>query len=142
MLKQISVFIENKPGKLNSVISILKNNNVDIEAMSIADTTDFGIIRIMVKNPQEVFEILKKAECTAKINNVVGVLLKNKPGALCDVMNILCENGINIEYTYSCLVQSNEKAVIIFRLNDNDKADKILSEAGITQLNDNNMLKV
>lgn len=135
MLEQISVFIENKTGRLASVMEILKNNEIDIRALTIADTTDFGIIRIVVKDAAETLAILKEQGCTATITKVIGFTIPDYSGALYDVINAFEEAGINVEYCYSLMCKRQGQADIVVRVDDKEKAIDVLSAKKITLLN-------
>lgn len=139
MLEQISVFIENKTGRLAYVMEILNNNKVDIRAMTIADTTDFGIIRIIVKNAAAALGILKENGCTATITKVVGFTVPDYSGALYDVINAFEVAGINIEYCYSLMCRKEGQADIVVRVDNNDKAVEILSAKNIQLLSAENI---
>ena len=88
-IKQISIFVENKPGRLSAVTNILKENNIDIRALSIADTRDFGILRLIVNDPQKACEALKDADCTVTLTDVMAVAVDDTPGGLAKIMELL-----------------------------------------------------
>ena len=135
MLEQISVFIENKTGRLASVMEVLKNNEIDIRALTIADTTDFGIIRIVVKDASETLSILKAQGCTATVTKVIGFTIPDYSGALYDVINAFEEAEINVEYCYSLMCKRPGQADIVVRVDNNEKAIDVLSAKNITLLN-------
>ena len=139
MLEQISVFIENKTGRLAFVMGILKENNIDIRAMTIADTTDFGIIRIVVKDAAAALAILKDNGCTATKTKVVGFTIPDYSGALFDVIAAFEDEGINVEYCYSLMCKREGQADIIVRVDNNDKAIKILTSKSIKLLEPNDI---
>lgn len=134
IIDQISVFVENKPGKLVEIIETLGEKNIDLRAMSIADTSDFGILRLIVSNPNEALEILKKADCVTSVNKVIGVSIDDTPGSLAKVLRILSEATISIEYVYAFITHEPEKAYVIIRVEDNDKAIQVLQSKGIELL--------
>lgn len=134
MLEQISVFIENKTGRLASVMEILKNNEIDIRALTIADTTDFGIIRIVVKDAAETLSILKAQGCTATVTKVIGFTIPDYSGALYDVIDAFEEAGINVEYCYSLMCKRPGQADIVVRVDNNEKAIDVLSAKKINLL--------
>ena len=134
MLEQISVFVENKTGRLASVMKILTDNNIDIRAMTIADTTDFGIIRLMVKEPANALKILKDNECSAKITQVVAFSVPDQPGGMFSVIDAFESEGINIEYCYSLVTNKEGRASVAVRVDDNAKAEQVLSAKGIKMI--------
>lgn len=134
LIKQISIFVENKPGRLKAMTNILKDNNIDIRALSIADTKDFGILRLIVNDPDKTCEVLKNAECTVTITEVLAVGLEDKPGGLAVVMDTLFENSISVEYMYAFFSKLDGQASVILRVNDNQKAADVLTSNGIKLL--------
>ena len=139
MLEQISVFIENKTGRLASVMGILKENNIDLRAITIADTTDFGIIRIVVKDAAGALSILKENGCTATKTKVLGFTVPDYSGALFDVIAAFEEAGINVEYCYSLMCKREGQADIVVRVDNNDKATEVLTSKGIKLLEANDI---
>lgn len=134
MLEQISVFIENKKGRLASVMGILNNNKIDIRALTIADTTDFGIIRIVVKDAKTTLSILKENDCTATVTKVIGFTIPDASGSLYEVIEAFEEAGINVEYCYSLMCKREGQADIVVRVDDNEKAVEILEKKNIKLL--------
>lgn len=133
-IKQISIFVENKPGRLKEVTNILKDNGINIRALSIADTKDFGILRIIVNDPEKACAALKSAKCTVTITEVLAVGIEDKPGGITTVMDTLYENKISVEYMYAFVSKSDDDAYVILRVVDNNNAAKVLSDAGIRLL--------
>lgn len=131
MLNQISVFVENKTGRLASVMKILTDNNIDIRAMTIADTTDFGIVRFVVKNYEQALKILKDNDCTANATQVVAFSVPDQPGGMYSVIDAFENAGINIEYCYSLVTNKEGRASVAVRVDDNDKAIEVLNTKGI-----------
>ncbi|MGN1480705.1 ACT domain-containing protein [Porcipelethomonas sp.] len=134
LIKQISIFVENKPGRLSAMTDILKENNIDIRALSIADTKDFGILRLIVNDPDKACSALKNADCTVTITDVLAVGVEDRPGGLSAVMHTLYENGISVEYMYAFVSKSEDVAYVILRVADNNKAAEVLKTAGIKLL--------
>lgn len=134
LIKQISVFVENKPGRLAEISSILAEKNIDIRALSIADTTDFGILRLIVNDPDGAESALKQAGLTVSITRVIGIGVTDRPGGLSGALKLLLKNGIAVEYMYAFIGRSKEEAYVILRVNDNERAAKALSESGYTVL--------
>jgi len=131
IIKQISIFIENKPGRLAEITDIIAQNNINIRALSVADTTNFGILRIIVDDPDKVEKVLKENEMTVSITSVISVLVDDKAGGLAAMLKHLAESDISIEYMYGFVVNQG-KACIIMRIgNDEDfKSMQILKNAG------------
>ncbi len=130
-IRQISIFVENKPGRLREMTNILKENEIDIRAVSISDTKDFGILRVIVNDPEKACLALKEADCTVTITDVLAVGIKDSPGGLFTVMDSLYNNGISVEYMYAFVSKSDDYACVILRVSDNDKTAKILADSGV-----------
>ena len=133
-VEQLSVFVENKPGKLIEALEALEAADVDLRALSLADTSDFGILRIIVDKPERALEELGKAEFLVKSNSVLAVVIGDKPGGLASVVRTLGKADVNIEYTYAFVAHSHDKAYVILRVDNNEAAIKILTENGVTLL--------
>lgn len=134
VVKQISVFLENKSGRLAKVTTVLGDNKINIRALSIADTTDFGILRLIVDKPEAAYKILKEAGFAVSETEVIAVEIPDSPGGLAGVMNILTEAQVNIEYLYAFLENTSLNAIVLFRVEDVAEAKKALSEKGINVL--------
>ncbi len=130
-VKQISVFLENKNGRLSEVTRILSDGDISMRAMTIADTADFGILRIIAEQPGKCLELLKENNFTARVTEVIGVRLDDKPGALHEVMQIFEDNKVNIEYLYSTLMLVDGKVVIMFKVEDIDHGLDIIKKNGM-----------
>ena len=122
-IDQISVFVENKPGKLVEVIETLGANGIDLRAMSIADTTDFGILRLIVDKPGKALEVLREADCVTSVNKVLAVSLEDKPGSLAKVLRILSDEAVSVEYAYAFIAHEPGRAFVIIRVEDNDAVE-------------------
>jgi len=133
-VEQISVFLENKSGRLADVTRALGKAGINIRALSIADTSDFGILRIIVNDNDKAIKVLKDNDFTVSKTEVVAVEVSDKPGGLSDILDFLEKEKINVEYMYAFIERSSDNAVIIFRFDENDKAIKILSARGIVIL--------
>jgi hypothetical protein len=123
--KQISVFLENKTGRLNEVSQILAKNNINISAFTIADTSDFGILRMIVSNPEKAIEVLKNNQFSVKSTPVVLVKTTNSPGDLSSLLAVLNSENISIEYMYAFSVNDNQ-AIIAIRTSDSQKCIDVL----------------
>jgi len=130
-VKQISVFLENTTGRLAEVTRTIADAGINLRAISIADTADFGILRMIVDKPDEGMNALKKADFTAKLTEVIGVILDDKPGGLAKVMDIFTRDGVNIEYLYSSLINEDGSVVVIFKVEDIDHGLDIVEKAGL-----------
>lgn len=130
MIKQLSVFVENKPGRLAAVTKVLYDRGVNLRAFMIADAGDFGIIRMVVDKTEEAFNALKSAGFTVTLNEVLAVEVEDKPGELHRISKALGDEGINIEYVYA-FTSEKHKALIIFRVDDNEKAKKVLERLNV-----------
>lgn len=131
-IKQISIFIENKKGALLEVTKFIADKKINILALSIADTQDFGILRIITENPNEVRDILRDAGYTVTATSVLAAALDDTPGSMANILEILTNADINVEYTYAFMSHIKDKAYMIFRVDNNDKATKALIDTGIT----------
>ena len=129
-VKQISVFMENKNGRLADITRLLAAKDVSLRAVTIADTADFGILRLIVKNPDFARDILLEAGFTARETDVLAVALDDRPGALAEVMELFEKNKVNIEYLYSVLAGKSGKADVVFKVQDLDRGQAILKENG------------
>ena len=133
-IRQISVFVENKQGSLVKITDVLSKENIDLRAMSIADTQDFGILRLIVSDTDRAVEVLKRENCIVTVTDVVGARLRNEPGALATVVRVLSEGGINMEYMYAFNGATPHHAYVVLRVDDNAKVTDMLLEAGIRNL--------
>jgi len=129
--QQISIFLENKAGRLSEVTRILSDAGVNIRALSLADTSDFGVLRLIVDDNEKAENTLKQDGFTVKTTPVVAALVNDRPGGLHGILDLLTRNGINVEYMYAFVQQSGDNAVMIFRFDKLDEAARILSENGV-----------
>ena len=135
-IKQISVFLENKAGRLAEITGVLAANEINIKAMSIADTNDFGILRLIVDDPESALASLKTAGFRVRETSVVGILLEHKPGGLHKVLKKMEEKNISVEYIYDCLYAGDgEYVTIIVKLEKQDEAVDALKASGVRFLN-------
>ncbi len=133
-LKQVSVFLENKKGRLAEVTSLLAAESINIRALSLADTADFGVLRIIVNDADKCFAVLKKNNFVAQQTEVIAVEVTDRPGGLERILHVLDENDINIEYMYAFVEKKAENAILIFRIDQPDRAIKVLEKNKITVL--------
>ena len=131
-ITQVSVFLENKSGRLADVTKTLADGSINIRAATIADTADFGILRMVVDNPLSALKLLREKGFTAKETDIFAIEVSDYPGGLAKVMELFNETGVNIEYLYSSLEGSNKKAVVIFKLNNQEHGTKIIKEHNLS----------
>jgi hypothetical protein len=133
-VEQISIFLENKSGRLAEVTGVLAKAGVNIRALSLADTADFGILRLIVNKTDQAKLILKESGFTVSKTEVVALEVPDSPGGLAGILSTLDKAGINVEYMYAFVQRSGENAIIIFRFDELDKATRVLLNAGVRVL--------
>jgi hypothetical protein len=130
-IRQVSVFIENKVGRIMEITEVLGESDINLRALSLADTSDFGILRMIVDNIDKAVKVLKDKGFIVKETDVVAVEVPDKPGGLAQVLEVLCIANINVEYMYAFFEQPKDKALLIFRFEDPERAIELLSAKGI-----------
>jgi hypothetical protein len=130
-VKQISVFLENKKGRLAEVTRTLSHEKINIRALSLADTADFGVLRIIVDNPDRSLTILKSHGFVAQVTEVVAVEVEDRPGGLSRILEVLDQDNVNVEYMYAYVEKSRENAIVICRIDDRERALQVLEKNGI-----------
>lgn len=135
-VKQISVFLENKAGRLADVTKVLGANHIDISALSIADTTHFGILRLIVNDPDKAEQILKEEGFTVNTSAVLAIAIEDTAGSLAKALDTLDSKEIGVDYIYAFVGKTDSKALVIFRVENIDAAQEALSAAGIIVLKD------
>ena len=133
-IKQLSVFVENEKGKLSEITGLIAKAGVDMRAMSIADTSEFGILRLIVKEPDRVKALLEESGFISTLNDVIGVEISDKPGGLAQIVALFASNGINMEYMYAFLTRIEGKAYLVVRVDDTEAVEKLLASEGIHML--------
>lgn len=141
-VQQISVFLENKSGRLAELTDVLGKSGINIRALSIADTSDFGILRLIVNKPETAFKVLKEAGFTVSITDVIAVEVEDKPGGLAAVLKILESVGINIEYLYAFLEKASNNALVVFRVEQVDEAVDLLIKNNVSVLKGSDVYKL
>jgi hypothetical protein len=131
-IKQISVFLENNAGRLGDVTRVMADAGINLRAISIADTADFGILRLIVDHYEKAVIALNEAGFTTRLTNVVAVEIEDAHGSLARVMEIFQKSSVNIEYLYASLEGKVGKAVVIFKLADHEKGLKLVKESGLS----------
>ncbi len=132
-LKQLSVFLENKPGTLEQALKTLKDNNINIVALSLADTSEFGLLRLIVDKPDEGKQALKSRGCTSMINDVLMIRLQQRVGFLEELMEVISKEGINVEYMYAASSES-DSAEMIIKTSDLPATVEVLSKTDASVL--------
>lgn len=130
-IKQVSVFLENEAGKLQRALELLGSHNIDILALSLADTTHFGVLRLIVSDADRAVQLLRDACIGASVSEVIGVGMSHEPGSLAEVLRLLKEADIGVEYAYAFIGRTEFPACVIMRATDNDEAVRILRANGI-----------
>lgn len=133
-VKQISVFIENTPGRLADFTRLLGENKIDLVSLSIADTTQFGILRGIVADYERAVQIISDAGYTVRLTDVLAASIPDEPGGLSKVLQMLSENKISVEYLYSFVRNAGHNALIIFRVEELERAAKVMEENGVRLL--------
>ena len=134
-VKQLTAFIENQPGKLKTMVEAISKADVNIRAMSIADTKDFGILRIIVSDTDKAKAALA-ASCVTSVIEVIAVKMTDKAGSLAEILGVLDKAGVNIEYMYAFTAPADKGAYVVIRVDDNASAEKVLKEHNIETLTD------
>lgn len=133
-MKQISVFLENTIGRLTDFTGALEKHQVDIKAMYVAETTDFGILRVLVTDPEKIKEILSESGFNAVITDVLAVEVDNVAGSIHKILEKLTSQNIAVEYIYSALQLKKDKAILVFKVKEGEKAITLLEKAGVKML--------
>ena len=133
-INQLSVFLENKPGQLSEPCRVLANAGVNILTLSLADTQQFGIMRLIVRDWAKAKTVLEQAGCVVKVTEVVAIEVQDRPGGLAGVLEVLEVGGQNIEYMYAFTFRRGDSAVLVFRFDDPDSAVELLKSKGINMI--------
>ena len=135
-IRQISIFLQNEPGQLSRICRDLAEAGINIATLSLADTSDFGIVRMIVDDHEKARDTLVAKGHAAKVTDVLAVCVPDRPGGMAEVMAALDKAGVNIEYSYAFAFHKGEKAVLVFRFSDNAKAEAALKAAGFLTLDE------
>jgi hypothetical protein len=130
-ITQISVFLENRQGRLYDVCSLLGNNDVNIRALTIAETESFGVLRIVVDKSDLAIKLLRDNQFVANFTDVIAIEVPDTPGGLASILKVLAENGVNIEYMYGFVEKFSDKALLVMRFEDTDFAQQILAKHNV-----------
>ena len=139
-IEQISVFIENKEGRLAEVTGILAKAEINLRGLSIADTSDFGILRLIVNDVAKAEKALKAENFTVGKTNVIAVEILDTPGGLHKILQIIQENDINVEYMYAIMIHTKSSAIMVFRFDDLQKAEKILKKNNLKIISNKDLI--
>ena len=134
MASQVTVFVENKPGRISRIARILGNHNINIRAITIADRGDYGLINVLTDDPEKACQALSGEGFSASRKHVIGVVMKDRPGSLADVTEFLNENGINVSNAYGFILHEGEKAVLVLEVEDFERALKVIHTGGFHTL--------
>ncbi len=129
MIKQISIFLPNEPGSLAKLTKILKDNTINIRALTVSETVDYGILKIIVDKTEEYVKILEKENFLTALTDVFAIEIPDKPGTLHEIAKLLGDNNVNIEYLYSWIIKN--AAIIVLRVSDNKRAIELLQSKNI-----------
>ncbi len=140
-IRQLSIFLENKPGQLSAICRALADAGVNIATLSLADTSDFGIVRMIVDDHEKAKKVLSDCGHVANVKEVIAVCVPDRPGGMAEVMGVLDGVEVNIEYSYAFSFHKGEKAVLVFRFSDNARAAKALKAAGYITLSEDEVIK-
>lgn len=134
IIKQLSVFVENRLGRMAEITEVISGAGVDIRALSIADTSDFGILRLIVDKPDKAMEALSAANITVSLTDVIGVGIDDTPGAFAKVIRFMADAGISIDYMYAFISRTDSQAFVIMRIADPQKGVGLMKEHGMRLL--------
>ena len=141
-IKQLTVFVENKQGTLVSITETLSKHNINIRALSIAETQDFGMLRLIVNDTENAEKMLAEDGYLIKVNDVVGVKIGDAPGKLSEALKVLDANKINMDYLYAFMARTEKHAYVVIRVEDNDAAEKALEDAGFHMITQADICKL
>ena len=135
-IRQLSVFVENKKGTLHEITDVLAKANIDLRSMCVADTSDYGIVRIIANDPNRAQKVLQDAGHTASVRTITAFAVPDEPGGLARALDILEENGVNIEYMYALITSAADQAYTVMRTDNSEKAEALLLANGIALLDE------
>lgn len=139
-VKQLIIFVENKSGKVADILEVLGQNHIDISALSIADTAEYGLMRMIVSDPEKARKALSETGVVVKISQAVAVPIDNQPGGLSSVMSLLKNAGISVEYLYAFVGRKDGGAVVVMKTDKQEETVSILEQNGISTLSENGRL--
>jgi hypothetical protein len=130
-ITQISIFLENKQGRIAEVCALMGDNSINIRALTIAENKEFGILRIVVDKPEEAVRVLKKHNLVAQMTDIVALEVDDTPGGLAKILKLFADHNLNVEYMYGFVEKRSDRALMVFRFDDPDKAIQTLQEKGL-----------
>ena len=133
-IRQLSVFMENKPGNLNDILLVLAQNNINIAALTVADTSDYGILRLLVSDPQKALDKLREKHFTVRIHDVLSLEMDPEPGSLYRILHHFAEAGISMEYVYA--FRFGSKSIVVFRTDNREKAVEVIKENNLISISE------
>lgn len=136
-IRQISVFLENKTGHLNTILAILANNGININALTVADSSDYGLLRMLVSDPEKAAALLRAENVTVRIHEVISLEMDAAPGSMYAILNLFTEAGLSIEYVYAFSFGS--KSVLILRTNDREKAFEVILKNKLKSIHESDL---
>lgn len=128
LAKQISVFLENKPGRLSEAAEVLARNSIDISALSLADTDEYGVLRMIVSDPDKAKQVLRDSGVICKVTQVLVVAIEDTPGGFSNSLRVLTDNGIEVKYMYACVSREIGKAIMVVSVSNPEEADKLIRD--------------
>ena len=140
VIKQLSIFIENKSGRLTEVTEVLSNNHINISALSVADTSEYGILRLIVSDPEKAVKVLKENDFSVSLTDVVCIVVPHVEGGLYKALSVFSDNGISVEYMYAFAV--NDKASVVMKVSDVEETIKILKQHELELLEANKVYQI
>lgn len=141
-IQQLSVFLENKPGRLCAATDALAKGGINISALTLADSTEFGILRLIVDCPDRAGEILRESGVVVRITEVLAIPMNDTPGSAGDILHLLSEAGLNIEYMYVCVGRVSGMPIMVIRTDDTERATDILHRAGYGHVKNEDVYKI
>ena len=141
IVKQLSVFLENKQGRLCAATDVLARADINISALSLADTAEFGILRLIVDRPDEARRVLMEEGIVVRVSNVIAVAMNDTPGGALDILHCFAQAGINVEYLYASVGRSG-KAIMIVRVDDDENAERVLHDGGFHDVHPSEIYRI
>ena len=139
-IKQLSVFVENKFGRVSDICNVLASNGFNMSAFSLADTSEFGVARIIVDKPEEAKKVLSESGVIVKTTEVLAVAINDKPGGLANILSLLKEGGISVEYMYAFMPKMKQHAMVVMKVNNPEAAQRIFSVNGISTADNSDIM--
>ena len=135
-VRQISVFMENKVGPLAEITTLLAQHQINMRALSVAETQDFGILRIIVEEPEKAEQVLKDNQIIFRESSVLAVLMEDRPGSMAAVVDLLAQAGIPVEYDYAFITRQADNACLILKVKEDEAAEALLEKEGVRSLSE------